>query len=164
MAAKNFDYMSGEQYLEEVLRQAIRFEEESYDLYSNAAHKTNLSDARAMLEDLAQQELEHKRRLQKLREEGLTEIAAGVDTAQATDLKLAEYLQAPSELDEEADLQDVLLVAMQREKSTREFYLKLAALTDEGPAQALFDLLAEEELKHKNRVESLYEQIVYQEF
>ncbi|MBC8447716.1 MAG: ferritin family protein [Chloroflexi bacterium] len=164
MTTADFDYMSGEQYLEEILRQAIRFEEESYALYSNAIQITTIADARVMLQDLASQELGHKKRLQRLQEKGVAELAPVVKTTEAQDLKLAEYLQVPSELDQGADLQDVLLVAMQREKSTREFYLKLGQLTEEGPAKNLFDLLAEEELRHKNWVESLYEQLVYQEF
>jgi len=164
MAARDFDYMSGEQYLEEILRQAIRFEEESYALYTGAAATTKIADARAMLEDLAKQELGHKKKLQRLQEQGVADLTPVVNTSEAQDLRLAEYLRIPSKLDAKADLQDVLLVAMQREKSTREFYVKLSELTDEGPVKALFALLAEEELKHKNWVESLYERLVYQEF
>jgi rubrerythrin len=164
MAGSDVEYMSGEQYLEEILRQAIRFEEESYALYSNAAKSSDIADAVTMLEELAQQELMHKRKLQRLQEEGVADLAPMVKTSEAQDLKLAEHLQIPSKLDEEADLQDVLLLAMQREKNTREFYLRLDELTDDGAAKALFGLLAEEELQHKNWVESLYERLVYQEF
>lgn len=164
MARTDFDYMSGEQYLEEILRQAIRFEEESYALYTHAIQISTAADAQAMLEDLAAQELGHKQKLQRLQAQGVANLVPVVRTTEARDLKLAEVLQAPSELDAEADLQDVLLVAMQREKSTREFYLKLGQLTAEGPVRNLFDFLAEEELKHKQRVESLYEQLVYREF
>lgn len=164
MAGSEVEYMSGELYLEEILRQAIRFEEESYALYTNAAASSQIADAVAMLEELAKQELGHKLKLQKLQEEGVTDLAPLVKTSEAQDLKLAEYLQIPSELDEEADLQDVLLLAMQREKSTREFYVRLDDLTEDGAAKALFGLLAEEELKHKLWVESLYDRLVYQEF
>jgi rubrerythrin len=164
MATEGIEYMSGEQYLEEILRQAIRFEEESYALYTNAGKAAQMADAVTMLQTLAEQELAHKRKLQRLQEEGVADLAPTIKTSEAQDIRLAEYLQIPSALDEEADLQDVLLVAMQREKSTREFYVGLAELTDDGPAKALFDLLAEEELQHKNWVESLYEKLVYQEF
>lgn len=164
MATSDFEYMSGEQYLEEILRQAIRFEEESFALYTNAAEKVTTADTQAMLNDLAAQELGHKKKLQHLQQQGVGELTPVVNGNEARDLKLAEYLQVPSELDEDADLQDVLLVAMEREKNTREFYVKLGALASEGPVKALFDLLAAEELKHKNRVESMYEKLVYQEF
>ena len=164
MAANKHDYMGGEQYLEEILRQAIRFEDESYALYTNALKITQVADARAMLEDLALQELGHKKKLQRLQEKGVSDLAPVVNTSEAQDLRLADYLKIPDELDEEADLQDVLLLAMQRERSTREFYVKLAELTDEGQAKALFGFLAEEELQHKNRVEAFYDKLVYQEF
>lgn len=164
MNTSDLEYMSGEQYLEEILRQAIRFEEESYSMYSNAGRITQIADARAMLEDLANQELGHKAKLQAMQKKGVASLAPLVKTSEAQDLRLADYLQIPDQLDEEADLQDVLLLAMQREKSTREFYLKLGDLTSPGAAKELFALLAEEELKHKNRVESLYEKLVYQDF
>jgi len=164
MTASEYQYMGGEQYLEEILRQAIRFEEESYALYRDAIKSTPIADAAAMLEDLAAQELAHKKKLQRLQEQGVSDLAPMVKTSEAQDLKLVDYLQVPAELDAGADLQDVLLLAMQREKSTREFYLKLNDLTDDGQAKALFALLAEEELQHKNRVEALYENLVYQEF
>jgi rubrerythrin len=164
MTDKDLEYMSGEQYLEEILRQAIRFEEESYDLYTGAAANTSITDARVMLEDLARQELKHKEKLQKLQLDGVSELAPVVNTSEAKDLHLAEHLQIPSELDDDADLQDVLLLAAQREKNTREFYVKLAGVTSNGSVKNLFDLLAEEELQHKNWVESLYEKLVYQEF
>ena len=164
MTANKYDYMGGEQYLEEILRQAIRFEDESYTLYTNALQTTQVADAQAVLGDLAQQELGHKKRLQRLQEKGVSDLAPVVRTSEAQDLRLAEYLKIPAELDEEADLQDVLLLAMQRESSTREFYVKLAELTDEGQAKTLFDFLAEEELQHKNRVEALYDKLVYQDF
>jgi len=117
-----------------------------------------------MLEELAQQELGHKKKLQRLQEKGVSDLTPVVNTSEAQDLKLLDYLKIPAELDEEADLQDVLLLAMQREGSTREFYLKLTELTDEGQAKVLFGFLAEEELQHKNRVEAYYDKLVYQEF
>ena len=164
MAASEYEYMGGEQYLEEILRQAIRFEDESYNLYTNALEITQVADAKAMLGELAQQELGHKEKLQRLQEEGVTDLAPVVRTSEAQDLKLSDYLKIPAELDEEADLQDVLLLAIKREASTREFYVKLAELTDEGQAKTLFDFLAEEELQHKNRVEAFYDKLVYQDF
>ena len=164
MNTSDLEYMSGEQYLEEILRQAIRFEEESYALYTNAAGITQIGDARALLEDLSAQEVGHKKKLQAIQERGVSSLALVVRTSEAQDLRLADYLQIPSEFDEEADLQDVLLLAMQREKSTREFYLKLGDLTSAGTAKDLFALLAEEELRHKNRIEALYEKLVYQDF
>jgi len=86
MATGEFDYMSGEQFLEEILRQAIRFEEESYDLYSGAARKAIRSEARLMLEELARQELGHKKRLQQLQEEGVAEVAATVNVPRVESL------------------------------------------------------------------------------
>jgi rubrerythrin len=39
----------------------------------------------------------------------------------------------------------------------------MATLSDDESVQELFDFLAREELVHKNKVESLYDEIVYQD-
>jgi rubrerythrin len=81
---------------------------------------------------------------------------------QIQDLKLAEYLVSPT-LGADATFQDVLVVAMHREKSSHEFYSTMATLADDATAKELFEFLAQEELLHKNKVESLYDEVIYQD-
>ncbi len=52
---------------------------------------------------------------------------------------------------------------MHREKSSNEFYTTMASIADDGAAKSMFEFLAQEELVHKNKVESLYDEVVYQE-
>ncbi len=40
----------------------------------------------------------------------------------------------------------------------------MAALVDPGPVKDLFEMLAKEEARHKQYVESIYEEDVYKEF
>jgi rubrerythrin len=146
---------------EGIIRRAIRFEEDAYTFYTGASKMVKLPHVQDMLNELAGEEVKHKERLEELLE-GDTEQIIAAKQGKIEDLKLADYLVA-SPLDEDATLQDVLIVAMQREKNSHDFYNLMAGLASEV-AKELFQFLAQEELGHKNKVETLYDEIVYQEF
>lgn len=148
--------------IEQILEQAIRFEEDAYNFYAGAIGMVERPHIRAALEDLGAEEVKHKERLQALLAGDTTRIISVRKRGQIQDLKLAEYL-VPRPLDPKASLQDVLIVAMHREKSSHEFYSTMAEIAEEETSQALFSFLAQEELAHKNKVESLYDEVVYQD-
>jgi rubrerythrin len=148
--------------IEQILQQAIRFEEDAYAFYTGAVEMVERPHIRQMLLDLAGQEVVHKDRLQTLLDGDTARIMSVRKQRQIQDLKLAEYL-VPRELEPDASLQDVLIVAMHREKSSNEFYTAMASIADDEAARSLFSFLAQEELVHKNKVESLYDEVVYQE-
>jgi len=147
--------------IEQILEQAIRFEEQAYDFYVGAIDMVKQPHIKDTLKDLAAEEVKHKEKLQAL-VEGDTEALIGVSRQKVLDLKLAEYLVAPS-LGEDATFQDVLVVAMHREKSSHEFYSTMATIADDESTKTLFTFLAQEELVHKNKVETLYDEIVYRD-
>jgi rubrerythrin len=148
--------------IEQILRQAIRFEEDAHDFYTGAVEMVERPHIRQVLMDMAGEEVKHKERLQTLLDGDTTQIISVRKRGQIEDLKLAEYL-VPRGLDAEAGLQDVLIVAMHREKSSHEFYSTMAGIAQDGSAKSLFEFLAQEELVHKNKVETLYDEVVYQE-
>ena len=78
------------------------------------------------------------------------------------DLTLAESL-VPRQLAAGAGLPAVLIVAMHREKSSHEFYTTMASISEDDAAKSLFGFLAQEELVHKNKIETLYDEVVYQD-
>jgi rubrerythrin len=148
--------------IEQILKQAIRFEEDAYEFYTGAIEVVERPHIREVLSDMAREEVKHKERLQALLDGDTARIISVRKQRQIEDLKLAEYL-VPGQLDEGAGLQDVLIVAMHREKSSHEFYTTMAGIADDAAAKSLFDFLAQEELVHKNKVETLYDEVVYQE-
>lgn len=148
--------------IEQILWQAIRFEENAYAFYMRAIEMVERPHIREVLVDMANQEVKHKERLQALLDGDTERIISVRKRGQIEDLKLAEYLVS-RELDAGAGLQDVLIVAMHREKSSHEFYTTMASISDDDAAKSLFDFLAQEELVHKNRIETLYDEVVYQE-
>lgn len=148
--------------IEQILRQAIRFEEDAYNFYIGAVEMVERPHIRQALLDMAAEEVKHKEHLQDLLAGDTTKIVSVHKQGQIQDLKLAEYL-VPRPLEADASLQDVLIVAMHREKSSNEFYSTMAEVADDGAAKNLFEFLAQEELVHKNKIETLYDEVVYQD-
>ncbi len=112
--------------IQEIVERAIRFEEESVQLYANAALAARNGHVKARLEELAAEERSHVEKLENLRTTNIRWAIRRSRTERGTipDLKLAETL-APRELGPDADAQDVMVVAMQREKAAAEFYFRL---------------------------------------
>ena len=149
--------------VEGIIQRAIRFEENAYDFYTGASEMVKLPHVRDMLNELAGEEVKHKEKLEGLLAGDTEQIVAAKQRPKIQDLKLADYLVAPP-LDEGATIQDVLMTAMQREKNSHEFYNLMAGIAASESAKDLFQFLAQEELGHKNKVEVLYDDIIYKEF
>ena len=78
------------------------------------------------------------------------------------DLKIVDGLE-DTKLSETATYQEILIFAGKREKETYEYYQELSQRFGENKVGKLFHKLAQEELKHKNRIEREYDQYVLQE-
>jgi rubrerythrin len=71
------------------------------------------------------------------------------------DYSIAEHLEPP-EPKETLDEKDAYLLAAHRELRAYNFYRALAAIHPEGTTRQMLDRMANEELKHKEKVEYLY--------
>ena len=71
------------------------------------------------------------------------------------DYKIAAYLEEP-QVDENMKSEDVYLVASHREQRSYLFYTELANLHTEGELREILFKMANEELKHKEKMEYLY--------
>jgi len=156
--------------LKKILGNAVKIEEQSYDLYTKAQDKAKLPASKALLSELADAELGHKQKLLAIMEGSASVYWAGVSelgstTGEVEDLKIVDYVQDTS-LSNDADYPAILIYAAKREKMTFEHYNSLA----KGPfgqyfpeVGEIFSKLAEEELIHKNRIEREYEEHVLKE-
>jgi rubrerythrin len=152
-----------EKGITQILEQAIRFEKDAHAFYTAAVEMVKQPHIKQALCDLAAEEAKHKEKLQNLLAGGKLDQALSIQQPEIEDLGLAEYLVLRP-LDEGATFQDVLVVAMHREKSSHEFYNTMAQIAQDQGTRDLFAFLAHEELLHKNKVESIYDEVVYQEF
>jgi len=152
-----------EQNVRELIERAINMEENSFNLYTSASRRVKDPGARTGLLEMAAEEKKHKEKLQKMLAGDLAWAVSVGRRAKVKDLQIGEALEAKP-LTETSDLQEVLAFAIKREQQSGAFYAQMAALTDSGPARDTFEMLAKEEVRHKEYVESIFEQDIYQDF
>ena len=61
------------------------------------------------------------------------------------------------------DYQDALILAMKREKAAFRLYTDLAAATDDADLKSTFEALAQEEARHKLKIEIEYDDRILQD-
>ncbi len=144
--------------VDEVLDFAIDKEEEARLFYLEWAEKLENKALREQFVIFAGEENKHKEKLQRVKSGSTFKPAA----KQVTDLKIVDYLVdiAPTP---GMDYQEALIVAMRREKASFKFYNDLAAMAPDEGLRETFLALAQEEAKHKLRLETEYEKEIYSE-
>ncbi len=149
--------------IEAVLKRAIQLETEAMTLYSNAAQTVKDDAVRQRLEEMAAQERGHKAKLEDVLSGNVRWAIRRSRAEPVTDLRLSDHLVGGS-LEPNADYQDVLLFAARREKAAHDFYKAMGEMVEDKLTQNLFQMLADEELRHKYVLEKTYEEVVYKDF
>jgi len=139
--------------LAELIDIAIQREIEAYDFYIGLKAKVHDAAAEDALDSLAREEKKHRAFLEEYKAGKLG--ADALRLTQVIDYKIAEHLEKPDP-DKNLESQDVYLVAAHREQSSWAFYTELAAVHPEGPAREMLLRMANEEKRHKEKVEYLY--------
>ena len=141
---------------QEILEFAISREVEAYHFYQVLAGRVDSPQIRKVFEDLAEEELEHKAKLElEVTKAGRT-LAVELGPARPE----SDYIISndPAQLD--ADYKDMLLLGMEKEEASfRTYVTLLASVHDEGSRETLL-ALAEEEVKHKLRFETEYDMLL----
>jgi len=141
-----------------ILKEAISIEEESYELYLIAQEKAKLASSKSFLKELAETELEHKRKLARVISDRTQILTLGNQRGKSLeDLRIVDYMKDVASLSEDANYQEILAYAAQREKRTHDYYASLAKRFQGTRVGELFQRLAEEELKHKIEIEKEYD-------
>lgn len=141
----------------ELLDTAIYKEIASQAFYIAGQDKTDDPGARALMKELAQEELRHAQWLEALKEKGLGN--EGWHREKVANLLISEYLTGGDSL-EGAGVQDTLLFAMKREQQSIEFYSGVMGAMRDETAKHLCERLVREELKHKLKLEILYDDML----
>ena len=158
--------MAKDKQIEAVLEEALKWEEASYELYTNAMNYAKQNNVKELLEWLADEELKHKQKILEVREKGVESLKSETgNQTEPVNLGLLDTARAP-EFKEgvEIDVADILKLAAERERRAHEGYKRYAEITTNEPVKELLFWLASEELKHKEKIEKLYEEIFYEEF
>jgi rubrerythrin len=138
---------------EEILEFAIAREAEAHHFYLALAGRVDNRGMGKVLEELAEEELEHKRKLEleimKLGKTVSTEVQPGRPSGG--------YILADDTAVLEMDYKDVLLLAMEKEDAAFRIYVNLVGTIGDEQSREVLLALAQEEVRHKLRFEAEYD-------
>lgn len=144
-----------EKGLTALIEMAIGREEEAYDFYMDLAEKLTDPAMKDTVLFIAREEMKHKAFLENYRKKV---SQPGPDTfrmAEVTYYSIAEHEAEPA-IEENLTRENVFLIAAHRELRSHNFYRALADAHPDGEAKQMLLKMANEELKHKEKMEYLY--------
>jgi rubrerythrin len=141
--------------VDDILDFAIAREQEAADFYTGAAGMAAHDWMKTIFEQFAREERGHKAKLEAVKK-GEKALSAA---RKIGDMKMADYL-APVEVGGDMSYQQILIVAMKREKAAFKLYADLADRIEDPEVRELFLGLAQEEAKHKLRFEIEYDEMI----
>ena len=138
--------------VDELLYFSICNEEEAMNFYNDMAGNMDSPAMRTVFEEFAREEEGHKAKLLKVKTSG----GFNPSSAAIMDLKIGDYLVEVT-ADKDISYQDVLILAMKKEKAAFKLYMDLHETVDDADLKSLMLALAQEEAKHKLRFEIEYD-------
>ena len=143
---------------EEIILYAIRKEVEAATLYRTYANLTKSGSVREIFKNLEAEEQKHQKILESLRKEDFSAYRL----EKIPDLKISDYYM---EQDYSPDIsyQEALILAIKREEKAVKLYQDLASGAADTEIKKTFESLAQEEAKHKLKLETEYDQRVLTE-
>lgn len=137
---------------------AIENEVESYEFYRDATLKVKNNHLKEIFEDLAKEELEHKKFLKEFLESDVDEIRLD----EFKDYKVSETIDKPK-LSIEMDFAEAIALAIKNEEEAMFMYSNLAEACLDKNQENLFLGLMKMEQMHKVKLEKIYLEVAYAE-
>jgi rubrerythrin len=137
---------------QQILNRAIGKEVEAKTLYELYARKVQDKQSKKLLQELAQEELGHKQILEKIDPD-----KPGTFTKPTiAKSEFADFTER-AEMTKEATMQEVLRFAIGEEVDAFNFYTSILPFAGDEKTRNLLNRIANEEKKHKQRLEKLYD-------
>ena len=136
----------------EILELAVAREVDANRFYLAIAAKAKNPHIRKIFNDLAAEELEHKAKL----ELEIMKTGRVVDASKVP-LGLQDDLPDYTALEFEIDYKDILLIGMQKEEASFRLYVEMAGMTSDHDSKEMLLALAQEEVKHKLRFQTVFD-------
>lgn len=144
--------------IDDILDFAMGEEQGAVEFYTRLAGQAKTEDMRKIFETFANEEIAHKARLTRIKEEGSYQMPL----EKIADMKIADYAVSV-EVTPDMSYHDALVVAMKKEKAAFKLYTALADRAMDEAMRNIFLSLAQEESKHKLRFEIEYDEYVLRE-
>jgi rubrerythrin len=142
-----------EKMLSEIINMAIQREQEAYFFYRDIMDLIQDKNVQDTLEWISNEEIKHRKFLVDYRNGKFG--GSALRMTRTVSYKIAEHLEEP-EISREMKSADVFLAAAHREMKSHAFYTELATLHPGSEIGDILNRMANEELKHKEKVEYLY--------
>ena len=140
--------------IEEIINYAIENEKEAVQFYEEISRQEAFSGAKEMFVGFAKEERKHQTMLEDFGRN--KEQIAEYKLEWISDIKRSDYL-VDIEYEPGMHYTDILRLAMKREEKALKLYNDLAQKTDDEDVIKMFQILCQEEAKHKGFFEGLYD-------
>lgn len=139
--------------MKDVVDFAIKREENARDYYQQCRDKAENKGIKEFFQELAEEEEKHRTLLTEL---DMSE-SASFAPAQVENLKLSDFM-VNADFTPDISYQDALTLAMKKEEKAHAFYAAWKDKCTGSKAAELFEFLAGEEMKHKRKLEDIYDE------
>jgi rubrerythrin len=140
--------------MDDILDFAIKNEKEAVDFYTGLSKEETFSGSKSVLEEFANEEKKHENLLVKFKEN--REVLDNYKFEWITDLKRSNYT-VDITYEKGMPFTDTLRLAMKREEKALQLYNELINKVDNDDFKKVFKILCQEEAKHKNILETIYD-------
>lgn len=140
--------------IEDILQFAIEKEEEAAAFYTDVSAQEPFSGAKETFLEFAREEQKHAALLRDF--EGSQEKIKEYKLQWIPDIKRSDYM-VEMIYEKGMHYADILRLAMKREEKALALYNQLQSKTDKDEYIRLFKMLAQEEAKHKQFLEGMYD-------
>jgi rubrerythrin len=144
------------EHLKAIIDFAIENEKVAAAFYDEVSEKEPFAGSKEMLKEFAAEERKHQALLEKFLTEGVDTSVAEYKLEWITDIKRSNYV-VEMEYEEGMGYNELLMLAMKREEKALALYNHLENQVDDAESKKLFQILAQEEAKHKLFLETKYD-------
>lgn len=141
---------------EAALEMAIEMENEGFRHYLWGLQQVKNEHAKDILRELAMDELAHKHSLEKALVDG--SIAGEHVLGRPVPTMNLDYVLKTERLKPEAGVREAIAFAIHLEKSALDFYRRMAAGCAGAPMANLFETIGNDETRHLQKLEDMYEE------
>jgi rubrerythrin len=135
---------------EEIMDYAISKEKEAATFYKEASRQEHYSGAKEVFVSFSKEEQKHQAMLENFSKENIEHYKI----QKIPDLKRSDYL-VDLKYEPGMPYADILRLAMKREEKALKFYTDFSEKTGDETHQKMFQILSQEEAKHKLKLETM---------
>jgi rubrerythrin len=139
--------------VDDVVAFAIDKEEKAMDFYQKCADRAKNTGIKKFFDEMVAEEAGHRKMLKDLDRGHLADIKLD----KVEDLRISDYL-VDVKFKDDLTYQEALTMAMKKEQKAHDFYAGWQKKCMHEKTAKLFEMLAVEELKHKRKIETVYDE------